>query len=91
MNLEATQTSQSPSRTGYSPAISAQLQTDGQKFKLAAICDEYVVVREARAVPAGLATIFLQVDDRKSTLHIHLTRGIDPSQDEQPYTVASGT
>ena len=87
MNLEAKEISQSSARTGYSPFIAAQLLVAGQKFKLAAISADHVVVREAQPLPAGPATIFLQVDERESIRDIHLTQGIDPSQDKQPYTV----
>jgi hypothetical protein len=86
MNLEAKQVSATPGRTGYSPAIAAQLHVNGEQFRLAAIDDQRVVVRAPRKTPPGPAVIRMQVDDRESVYHIYLTKGIDPTQDDQPYT-----
>ena len=45
-----------------------------------------IVVRAPRPMAPGPAVIRMQVDDRESVYHIHLTKGIDPGQRDQPYT-----
>jgi hypothetical protein len=69
----------------HSPVLSADLLIDGQRFAVAALGPEHVIVRLPRLVPAGEGTILFRADDEVTTYHIDLPQGIDPARHEQSY------
>jgi hypothetical protein len=75
----------SVSDTKHSPALSADLSIHGQKFTVAALGPEHVVVRSPCPVAAGEGIIHFTMDDHLTTYRIDLPQGIDPTRREQNY------
>jgi hypothetical protein len=71
--------------TQHSPALSADLTIRGQKFTVAALGPEHLVLRSPRPVAAGEGTIHFKMDDHLTTYRIDLPQGIDPTRREQNY------
>jgi len=71
--------------TRHSPALSADLVIRGERFTVAALGPDHVVIHSARAMPPGRGTIRLKLDDHVTTYRVDLVDGLDPSRDEQVY------
>ena len=75
------------SAAGYSPSISAELTLHGERFKVAALGPDGVVLRSARPCDPGTGVIRVDVDGRVTLYHFDFTHGIDPARREQPVTL----
>ena len=71
--------------SGYSPEISMELILHGERFDVASLGSQDIVVRDARRVPAGQGTLRLVVDRKPTIFHVNLMHGINPSLREQTY------
>ena len=69
----------------YSPDLSAELTLHGERFAVAALGPDDVVVRSPRPVPAGRGTVRMVVDGQPTVYHVDLWLGIDPARREQAY------
>ena len=73
------------SDTAYSPDLSAELMLHGERFAVAALGPEDVVVRSPRVVAAGHGTVRMVVDGQPTIYEVDLWLGIDPTRREQAY------
>jgi hypothetical protein len=73
------------SGAGYSPDISMELTLDGERFRVASIGPDEVVVRGVRRVPPGRGTLRLVVDRKATMFHIYLPDGLDPDRVRHAY------
>lgn len=80
--MDATQI---PAQAKHSPALSANLIIHGERFTVAALGPDHVVVLSARPVPPGHGIIHFRMDDHLTTYHVDLVDGIDPHRGEQVY------
>lgn len=71
--------------TKHSPELSADLSIHGQKFTVAALGPEHVVVRSPRQIAAGEGIIHFKMDNQLTIYRIDLPQGIDPTRREQNY------
>jgi hypothetical protein len=62
-----------------------ELTVHGERFDVASLGSQDIVVRDARRVPAGQGTLRLVVARKTTIFHINLLHGIDPSLREQTY------
>jgi hypothetical protein len=73
------------SDSGYSPPIAIELIIHGQRFDVASVGPDRAILRDARALNAGLGIIRLTVDAHVTVYQVDLTQGIDPARTEQPF------
>ena len=71
--------------TAYSPDLSAELTLHGERFAVAALGPDELVVRSARPVTAGHGTVRMVIDGQPTVYHVDLWLGIDPDRREQAY------
>jgi len=62
--------------TRHSPALSADLVIRGERFTVAALGPDHVVIHSARAMPPGRGTIRLKLDDHVTTYRVDLVDGL---------------
>jgi hypothetical protein len=70
---------------GYSPDLSGELTLHGQRFALAAMGPNGIVVRSPRAMEPGRGTIRMIIDGRQTVYNVDLWLGIDPAKREQVF------
>lgn len=57
----------------------------GERFDVASLGPNDIVVRSARPMPAGEGTIRLTIDGELTVFHVKLADGIDPVRRAQSY------
>jgi hypothetical protein len=62
-----------------------ELAMGAERFRVASVDSEGIVIRAARRFPAGRGTLRLVVDRRVTTYHVYLPDGIDPERTDQSY------
>lgn len=76
---------------GYSPPIHIALELHGQWFDVAEIGPEFVRVRNSLPVPAGIATVRLEVGGQHTVSQVDLFDGIDPERKRQPCRIVTAS
>jgi hypothetical protein len=70
---------------GFSPDLSMELAIEGERFSVASIGPNGMIVRAARHVRPGRGTVRLDVGGHVTVYDVWLVDGVDPGRDLQRF------
>ena len=69
--------------SGYSPPISMELQVGDERFEVASLGGEKLIVSDARLLPPTTGIVRVIVDGQVTVYHVELPNGIIPEARHQ--------
>ncbi len=72
------------SSSGYSPPIRITLEVANERFSVAEMGLDFVVLKTPRRLGRSSGTIFIDVDGQQVLHRVLLPNGIDPDAEDQP-------
>ena len=85
-----TRTLSAAKRRNYSPKLVMTLDLHGRRFNVAETGPDFLVVRDAEDVPAGVGVLHVAIDDDVRSTPIDLTDGIRVDREDQPTRRSGG-
>jgi hypothetical protein len=75
------------SGNGYSPDVAIELILHDERFDVASVGHDGVVVRNGRPMQSGEGIILMRVGEQATSFRVRLDSGIIPERREQPLQV----